>query len=1117
MKKISKIVLSVLLVIGMLVTSLQGSTVASADVSEENPMRALWLRPKQTTKAQVEAVVEKIADAGINTIFLETVYDGYTIFPVEYDATYQRPLFNGFDVLQAYIDACHSRGIQLHCWVESFFIGMEYVDAGGPVYKAHKDWLLTDNSGNNWEDTMYGKMYFFNPAREECREWIVGLYEILVENYDIDGIQLDYVRYPQKTSSVDWGYDEYTINKFIEEKGFDPTNAEEGSYEAQVFVQFKQNQVTEFVKACSENLKAINPDLILSLSVYPFYQDGKNLFMQSAELWMSEGYGDLVVPMAYYENQIDSITKNTINVAGGSEKNVVIGISAQNGFTVDSLSRQANAVLDKGVGVAFFEYESFFNGGYANALKSGVLSDTQFNIDPEVYKSSVDVNAKDEVKGYVTFVNGYDWTATGGVEQVYAYASENTEASISTITGQQASTYAWWYTVILEQNDDGNYVVKSTGVASINGAISEGLGEGKIILMAHDSTTAQTENLAWLKSLALDDVLAMNVEWAELAAISASAPATSIYFAEPKAETPEDPEEPEEPHTHENVIHMEAVEPGCHYLGNVEYWYCPGCEGFWTDEALTQVTNSKSVILPATGEGNVVHMEAVEPDCHFDGNIEYWVCYDCEQVWQDEALTQLTNIKNVVVPATGSENLVHYEAVEPGCHYNGCIEYWYCPECEQVWQDEALTQLTNVKNIVVPATGGDVVHMEAVEPGCHFDGNIEYWVCYDCEQVWQDEALTQLTNIKNVVLPATGSENLEHVEAVAATCYTDGNVEYWYCPDCEGFWTNEACTQLTNSKSVILPMIGHGNKVHFEAVEPGCHYNGNVEYWYCPDCEGFWTDEALTQVTNSKSVILPATGEGNVVHMEAIEPGCHMDGQIEYWVCYDCEQVWQDEALTQLTNIKNVVVPATGSENLEHVEAVAATCYTDGNVEYWYCPDCEGFWTNEACTQLTNSKNIILPMIGHANKIHFDAVEPGCHYLGNVEYWFCPDCEGFWTDEALTQVTNSKSVILPEAGGEVIHVEAKAPTATENGNIEYWYCEECEQVWQDEARTQLTNFKNVILPATGETAEEPDAPEAGETPEKAPETGDSMPVVLMVSMLLVAVACVGFGLKKRNA
>ena len=219
MKGIRKILLSIILILGMVITSLQGSNLIRVDAAEGNPMRALWLRPKETTKAQVEAAVQKIADVGINTIFLETVFNGYTIFPVEYDATYQNPDYRGFDVLQAYIDACHSRGMQLHCWVESFFIGMEWEDAGGPVYKAHKDWLLTDKEGNNWEDTMYGKMYFFNPARPECRDWIVNLYAILVKNYDIDGIQLDYVRYPEKTGSKDYGFDEYTINAFIKERG----------------------------------------------------------------------------------------------------------------------------------------------------------------------------------------------------------------------------------------------------------------------------------------------------------------------------------------------------------------------------------------------------------------------------------------------------------------------------------------------------------------------------------------------------------------------------------------------------------------------------------------------------------------------------------------------------------------------------------------------------------------------------------------------------------------------------------------------------------------------------------------------------------------------------------
>ena len=265
-------------------------------------------------------------------------------------------------------------------------------------------------------------------------------------------------------------------------------------------------------------------------------------------------------------------------------------------------------------------------------------------------------------------------------------------------------------------------------------------------------------------------------------------------------------------------------------------------------------------------------------------------------------------------------------------------------------------------------------------------------------------------------------------------------------------------------------VCAHDGLVHMDATEAGCHMNGCIEHWVCYDCETVWQDEALTQITNIKNVVIPATGEGNLVHFDAVEAGCHMNGNVEYWVCYDCEQVWTDEALTQLSNIKNVIVPAVGGDVI-YVEAKDATCYENGNVEHWYCETCEQVWADEALTQLTNHKNVVIGAT-HTNLVHMDAVEAGCHMNGNVEYWVCYDCGGVWTDEALNEVSNIKNVIIPALGGDVIHVEAKDPTATENGNIEHWYCETCEQVWQDEALTQLTNHKNVIIPATGE--EEPE-------------------------------------------
>ena len=352
-------------------------TAESVNMITYNPMRAIWLRPRETTVAQVETHVDQIKGAGLNTIFLETVFNGYTIFPVEYDATCQNPDYKGFDVLQAYIDACHSRGMQLHCWVESFYIGTESKDNGGPVVHSHEDWLLTATNGNNWEDTRYGKMYFLNPVRPDAREWIVGLYEVLCRNYDIDGIQLDYVRYPEKTETIDYGFDSYTLRSYS-------ANTDK---EIESFTEYKQQMVTEYVKLCSERLRTINPELIISLSVYPFYEIGENNFMQSAQKWMDEGYGDLIVPMAYYENLVGILTTDALFISK-STTNTVIGICSQNGFSTDSLKSQVETVLETGAGVAIFEFESFFDG-YAEDWGTTVFKDTLYNVSPEEYSSKI--------------------------------------------------------------------------------------------------------------------------------------------------------------------------------------------------------------------------------------------------------------------------------------------------------------------------------------------------------------------------------------------------------------------------------------------------------------------------------------------------------------------------------------------------------------------------------------------------------------------------------------------------------------------------------------------------------------------------------------------------------
>ncbi|MBO4939084.1 MAG: hypothetical protein J6C98_08835 [Oscillospiraceae bacterium] len=486
----------------------------------------------------------------------------------------------------------------------------------------------------------------------------------------------------------------------------------------------------------------------------------------------------------------------------------------------------------------------------------------------------------------------------------------------------------------------------------------------------------------------------------------------------------------------------------------------------------------------------IEHVAAIAPACHYEGNIEYWYCSDaeCMMVWQDEALTQLTNLKNVVEPALGGE-VVHMEAVEAACHYDGNIEYWVCYECEQVWQDEALTQLTNIKNVVKPAVGGEVVHVEAKEPTATEDGNIEYWTCESCEQVWQDEALTQLTNIKNVVKPAIGGE----VVHVAESCY---NIEYWTCESCEQVWQDEALTQLTNIKNVNKAEASH----EVEHVAESCY---NTEYWTCSVCETYWADEALTQITNSKNVI---KAEASHV-LEHVAESCY---NTEYWTCSVCETYWADEALTQITNSKNVI-KAEASHELQHVEAVAATCTAEGNIEYWTCSVCETYWADEALTQITNSKNVIVPA-AHT-EIHVEAVEATCNGQGNIEHWYCEVCGAHWLENGVA--TNALAVILPALGCNGTHVEAKAPTCDATGNVEYWYCESCGSYYANAECTQLTNALNIVVAANGHSFDKEGICTvcgASET-----QTGDT--AMIMVWVAVMALAAVAFVVvsKKRVA
>jgi ribosomal protein L37AE/L43A len=508
----------------------------------------------------------------------------------------------------------------------------------------------------------------------------------------------------------------------------------------------------------------------------------------------------------------------------------------------------------------------------------------------------------------------------------------------------------------------------------------------------------------------------------------------------------------------DSLLHKEALAPSCHQDGNVEHWYCTGdCAGVWTNADLTELSNHKSVIIPHNVD-NDGYVAKVEAGCHQNGMNEYWYCKECDAVFADAALTQLTNRKNLVI-AYDSENVVYVAKVEAGCHQNGSEAYWYCTECDAVFTDAALTQLTNRKNLVIAYNAENIVKVDAVAPSCHQNGNVEYWYCSECDAVFTDAALTQLSNRKSVVIACTAE--IGHEAAIAVGCHTNGRQEFWYCTECDAVFTDVLRTELSNRKAVVIPY--NPDNIGYEAaVAVGCHQNGNIENWYCNQCGATFTDSNLENQVNTATI---KYNQDNIVKVEKVEPGCHQNGCEEYWYCTECDAVFADENLKNLTNRKNLTILYTAE--IGHEDAIAVQCHINGRQEFWYCMDCGAIFTDMALTQLSNIKSVVIPY-SVDNVFHANAADPSCHQNGNIEYWHCLVCDEVYIDATLTTSSTIERVTILFDRSTIAHEDAIAAGCHSTGMMEYWYCTECDAIFTDADLTRLSNRKSIITPCTAE-------------------------------------------------
>jgi uncharacterized lipoprotein YddW (UPF0748 family) len=288
-------------------------------------VRAMWLDRGTIVRAGsrqgLAQIFDRLADAGINTVFFETVNAGYPIYSSQV-APAQNPLTRHWDPLAEAVELAHQRDMELHAWVWTFAAGNQVHNAlinqpasyPGPILAAHPDWANYDNRAQLIPPGQTKP--FLDPANPEVRRYLLSLFEEIVTRYKVDGLHLDYIRYPfqdPRDGGHTYGYGMAARQQFYRLTGVDPitlspgatrTSAAAGQTSQQQLWQqwtaFRAEQINSFVADTSQLVRRLNPDLVLSTAVFAIPERRRiNEIQQNWELWAQRGDVDMIVLMSY--------------------------------------------------------------------------------------------------------------------------------------------------------------------------------------------------------------------------------------------------------------------------------------------------------------------------------------------------------------------------------------------------------------------------------------------------------------------------------------------------------------------------------------------------------------------------------------------------------------------------------------------------------------------------------------------------------------------------------------------------------------------------------------------------------------------------------------------------
>ena len=296
--------------------ALLGSSLAQVKPLGTPQLRALWVDAFGAgfkSQTEVDALLDYAKRLKLNALFVQIgrrmdCYCNRSAVPRSADPK----LAVGFDPLQALITKAKPLGIQIHAWIitTAAFNATEPYFSRNHVMATHgrtssEPWVTLNNLGV----ARAGKDEILDVGNAAAAEYITQFYLSVVQNYDIDGIQFDRVRYPDSFDDQFrpvWGYNPSSLNRFRLEAGrIDtplPTDAQ--------WTNWRREQITNLVRRIYLEAKVRKPNLWVSAATITYRSAPRNLeefqktrtyseVLQDWAGWTAAGILDLNIPMNY--------------------------------------------------------------------------------------------------------------------------------------------------------------------------------------------------------------------------------------------------------------------------------------------------------------------------------------------------------------------------------------------------------------------------------------------------------------------------------------------------------------------------------------------------------------------------------------------------------------------------------------------------------------------------------------------------------------------------------------------------------------------------------------------------------------------------------------------------